>query len=140
MALLVVRHIPVCYLQMVPFSRVSCGVLSCTDDGGYQPPKRACNGNKRAMLLAPATPNSPRSNRKCKVIMTVPAPANQRAGTDRLAESGYLLNDRRAGQASSGGWAAWNLLLSLIKVAPELAVELLASGAIYECRQLHWIQ
>ena len=35
-------------------------------------------------------------------------PANQRAGTDRLAESGYLLNDRRAGQASSGGWAAWN--------------------------------
>ena len=67
-------------------------------------------------------------------------PANQRAGTDRLAEPGYLLNDRRAGQASSGGWAAWNLLLSLIKVAPELAVELLASGAIYECRQLHWVQ
>ena len=33
-------------------------------------------------------------------------PANLRAGTDRLAESGYLLNDRRAGQASSGGWAA----------------------------------
>ena len=66
-------------------------------------------------------------------------PANQRAGTDRLAESGYLLNDRRAGQASSGGWAAWNLLLPLIKVAPELAVGLLASGAIYECRQLHWI-
>ena len=28
----------------------------------------------------------------------------------------------------------------LIIVAPELAVELLASGAIYECRQLHWIQ
>ena len=52
---------------------------------------------------------------------------------------GPLLNDRRAGQAS-GGWAAWNLLLSLIKVAPELAVELLASGAIYECRQLHWVQ
>ena len=67
-------------------------------------------------------------------------PANQRAGTDRLAEPGYLLNDRRAGQASSGGWAALNLLLSLIKVAPELAVELLASGAIYKCIQLHWIQ
>ena len=33
-------------------------------------------------------------------------PANQRAGADRLAEPGYLLNDRRAGQASSGGWAA----------------------------------
>ena len=59
-------------------------------------------------------------------------PANQRAGTGRLAESGYLLNGRRAGQASSGGWAARNLLLPLIKVAPELAVELLASGAIYE--------
>ena len=56
-------------------------------------------------------------------------PANQRAGTDHLAESGYLLNDRRprAGQASGGGWAAWNLLLSLIKVAPKLAVDLLAS-------------
>ena len=72
----------------------------------------------------------------------MPLPANQRAGTDRRAESGYLLNDRRAGhgQASSGGWAAWNLPLSLIKVAPELAVELLVSGAIYECRQLHRIQ
>ena len=42
----------------------------------------------------------------CKATSTVPA--NQRAGTDRLAESGCLLNDRRAGQASSGGWAAWN--------------------------------
>ena len=48
-----------------------------------------------------------------------------RAGTDRLAETGYLLNGRRAGQTSSGGWDAWKLLLSLIKVAPELAVELL---------------
>ena len=67
-------------------------------------------------------------------------PANQRTCTGRLAESGYLLNDRRAGQASSRGWAAWNLLLSLIEVAPELAVELLASEAIYECRQLHWIR
>ena len=53
-------------------------------------------------------------------------PANQRAGTARLAESGYLRNGRRAGQASSGGWDAWGLLLALIKVAPELAVELLA--------------
>ena len=58
------------------------------------------------------------------MIVEGAVPANQRAGTDRLAESGYLLNDRRAGQASSSGWAAWNLLLSLIKVAPELAVEL----------------
>ena len=37
--------------------------------------------------------------------------ANQRAGTGRLAGPGNLLNGRRAGQASSGSWAAWNLLL-----------------------------
>ena len=69
-------------------------------------------------------------------------PANQRAGTGRLPGSGCAINGRRAGPASSGGWAARNLLMSLIdiKVAPELAVELLASGAIYECRQLHWVQ
>ena len=61
-------------------------------------------------------------------------PANQRAGTDRLSESRYLFNGRGAlaGQASSGGWAAWNLLLSLIKVAPELVVNALDAGAIYE--------
>ena len=75
-----------------------------------------------------------------EVCVRMQLPANQRAGTDRLAKSGYLLDDRRADQASSGGWAAWNLLLSLIKVAPELAVAPLASGAIYECIQLHWIQ
>ena len=64
-------------------------------------------------------------------------PANQ---TDSLPEPGCLLNDSRAGQASRGGWAAWNLMSPLIKVAPGLAVELLALGAIYECRQLYWIQ
>ena len=38
-----------CYPLMVLFSRVTCSVLSCTGDGGYQPPKRFCKGNKRAM-------------------------------------------------------------------------------------------
>ena len=36
--------------------------------------------------------------------------------------------------------AADVLLMPLIKVAPEVAVELLASAAIYKCRQLHLIQ
>ena len=74
------------------------------------------------------------------LLVRVTVPANQRAGTDRLAESGYLLKHRRAGHASSGGWTARYLLLCSIKVATELAVELLAPGAICECRQLHWIQ
>jgi hypothetical protein len=53
---------------MVLFSRVACSVLSCTDDGGYQPPKRVCKGNKRVMPPAPATSNSPRSNFKTLVL------------------------------------------------------------------------
>ena len=44
------------------YSRVACSVLSCTDDGDYQPPKRVCKGNTLAIPPAPAPSNSPRSN------------------------------------------------------------------------------
>ena len=64
-------------------------------------------------------------------------PANQRAGTDRHTEPGYLLTGSRPGHAAPDAGAA-ALLLPLIKVAPdryhECAVNALDAGAIiYEC-------
>jgi len=57
---------------------------------------------------------------------------NQRAGTDRHTEPGYLLTGSRPGHAAPDAGAAV-LLLPLIKVAPECAVNALDAGAIYEC-------
>ena len=55
---------------------------------------------------------------------------NQRAGTDRHTEPGYLLTGSRPGHAAPDAGAAV-LLLPLIKVAPECAVNALDAGAIY---------
>ena len=66
------------------------------------------------------------------LIVRVQCQPNQRAGTDRHTEPGYLLTGSRPGHAAPDAGAAV-LLLPLIKVAPECAVNALDAGAIYEC-------
>ena len=67
-----------------------------------------------------------------RVHVRVQCQPNQRAGTDRHTEPGYLLTGSRPGHAAPDAGAAV-LLLPLIKVAPECAVNALDAGAIYEC-------
>ena len=59
---------------------------------------------------------------------------DQRAGMDRHTEPGYLLTGSRPGHSPpAANVGAAGLLLPLIKVAPECAVNSLDAGAIYEC-------
>ena len=53
----VVQRMYMPHLHMALFGRVACGVLSCADGGGYQPPRRVCKGG----VISEARPSGPRA-------------------------------------------------------------------------------
>ena len=69
---------------------------------------------------------------RATLIVRVQCQPNQRTGTDRHTEPGYLPTGSRPGHAAPDAGAAV-LLLPLIEVAPACSVNALEAGAIPKC-------
>ena len=103
------------------FGGAACSVLPCAGGGGYQPPKCACNGNKRAMPAPPGPTNTPRLRRNsetplikaavgcpsARVNSRSPGPAPPCPGASYMgacaAAAAFPLRVSRAGSALEAG-------------------------------------